>query len=379
MQVTVLVPTWQPVPPVYPSFEIPNTITRLPADSSYPTSERVGRETWSGIVRNYQVTPLIAAEFSLGGESIRITWADPGKDNQVADISVPSAPLSVRIPAGAEGLDPYLAGESLSFERIVSEVEQPLSVGDALVVQYRATLSGMPSVFLPPLAPEVQSAIATAYPEEPALSDAGAEAERLEKITLVFEHGGQLQLPGQTIVWWNTSTGQVEEARIAPLLLDVAGPPPVADAGEAHAPKPINARWLIGILLAGLAATLVIWRLAPKLAANRKRRAEAYRLSEAYAFDLLKQAPEGRAAYEAALRWLARLAPEHDLDSFAAAFGDDGLGDEVGALSRTLFESPDNAADHRNFVRGLGEARQRYLTAQQVQSAATLAPLNPTG
>ena len=42
LTITVLVPTWFPKPPVYPSFELPNAMTQLPADSSYPTSERVG-------------------------------------------------------------------------------------------------------------------------------------------------------------------------------------------------------------------------------------------------------------------------------------------------------------------------------------------------
>ena len=100
MRITVLVPTWQPDPPVYPSFEVPNMVTRLPPDSSHPTSERVNGETWSGIVRNYQVTPLIAADFQLGGEAIRITWADPGKSNRQTDVPVPTVRLSVRVPCG---------------------------------------------------------------------------------------------------------------------------------------------------------------------------------------------------------------------------------------------------------------------------------------
>ena len=69
LEVTVLVPTWFPKPPGYPPFELANTITRLPPNSSYPTNARIGRDTWSGIVRTYQVYPLAAAIYRLSGQT----------------------------------------------------------------------------------------------------------------------------------------------------------------------------------------------------------------------------------------------------------------------------------------------------------------------
>ena len=42
LTVAVLVPSWFPKPPVFPSFEVPNAIVRLPPDSTYPISERIG-------------------------------------------------------------------------------------------------------------------------------------------------------------------------------------------------------------------------------------------------------------------------------------------------------------------------------------------------
>ena len=67
LRVTVLVPTWFAKPPVFPTFELANAVTRLPPDSSYPTSESINNETWSGIVRNYRIYPLSAAAYSLRG------------------------------------------------------------------------------------------------------------------------------------------------------------------------------------------------------------------------------------------------------------------------------------------------------------------------
>ena len=80
LTITVLVPTWFTRPPVYPPFELANAMTRLPADSSYPIRERVGNESWSGIVRTYEIYPLLGASYRLAGQAINVTFADPGSD-----------------------------------------------------------------------------------------------------------------------------------------------------------------------------------------------------------------------------------------------------------------------------------------------------------
>jgi hypothetical protein len=80
LTVTVLVPTWFTRPPVYPTFELANAMTRLPPDSSYPIRERVGNESWSGIVRSYEIYPLLGATYRMAGQQLSVTFADPGKD-----------------------------------------------------------------------------------------------------------------------------------------------------------------------------------------------------------------------------------------------------------------------------------------------------------
>ena len=90
LRVTVLGPTWFPKPPIYSTFEIPNAVTRLPPNSSFPTSERIDGVTWSGIVRSYQIYPLLAAPYELSGQSVTITFADPQTQKPVETI--------VRIP-----------------------------------------------------------------------------------------------------------------------------------------------------------------------------------------------------------------------------------------------------------------------------------------
>lgn len=377
LRVTVLVPTWQPEPPLYPSFEVPNAVTRLPPDSAYPTSERIGADSWSGIIRNYQITPLIAADFKLGGETIRITWANPGHPNRVIEAQVPTATLTVRVPDGAAGVDPFLAGSNFTLERAIPGAQSTLKVGDALVIRYRARLTGMPALFIPKLAPEITSNLVAAYPEEPELIDADT-AERIETVTLILEHGGRLELPGQTFSWWNTETEQIEQASIAPTAFDIAGPAPAPGSLKPEANSRVIERTLLLALLVLLALSgFALRRWLPRYLEARREKRAAFRRSEAHAFDVLRSTSDPRSVYAAALTWLNRLDPELDLRGFAAEFGDRALGAEVDALSRSLFEDATHAANLKGFKDGLGSARKAYLSARHERIGSVLARLNP--
>ena len=373
MRITVLVPTWQPVPPVYPAFEVPNAITRLPPDSAHPVSERVGRDTWSGIVRNYQVTPLLPASFELGGEPIRITRADPGTANIVSDVIVPIRTLTARIPAGAEGIDPFLAGRELDLERTFEGDLAALSVGDGLVVHYRAELDGMPAVFIPPLAPDLVSDLVTVYPKEPVVRD-GDRAERLETLTLVLEHGGELVLPGRTLEWWNQTDQRIEQARLEPITLTIAGPPP-APAAEPSAPwKP----WPFAVAaLAAVLAALGIRRGLTAFLARRRAARKAYEESEACAFGNLLCTDTPATFYPAAVAWLHRLDPALDLRKFAGTYGDPTLLAALDRLSGALFGNDDQTPDVGAIKPALCKARERYQAQVSTTRAGQLAPLNP--
>ncbi len=373
MRVTVLVPTWQPVPPVYPTFEVPNAITRLPPDSSHPVSERVGRETWSGIVRNYEVTPLVPASLTLGGEPIRITWANPGAANQVSDIRVPQVSLTARIPPGAEDVDPFLAGRRLELARTFDGDIDRLSVGDGLVVHYRATLDGMPALFLPPLAPALSSDLISVYPKEPVLTD-GEHAERLETLTLVLNHGGDLEIPGRILAWWNQAEQRVEQARLEPVTLTIQGPPPE----PSEEPDTRRSPWrLLAILLIAALTGLGLRRFLPAFIATRRKARETYRASEAFAFRALLEAETPEAFYRSAVAWLRRLDPTLDLRAFADRYGDQALVAAFDQLSEVLFGAGGSGPDLRTAAKGLRAARGRHMAEVRSGHEARLAPLNP--
>ena len=377
LQVTVLVPTWFAQPPVFPSFEVANAVTRLPPNSSYPTSQRVGRETWSGIVRTYEVYPLSAAVFQLGGDAIKISAANPGSDPVIAEVAVPEVSLRAIVPAGAEGLNPYIAGTSLMLTRDIDGDLGDLKDGDAIVIRTVAELDGLPAMFLPPLSPALEFDGVSVYADEPVVED-GDVARRTEAVTLVFEAGGEFSLPGVELDWWDMISNGVATAVIPEVSISVVGPAlaPVADE------EATETDWqALLVRIASLVAVLGLgWRILRRLRKRAKQVAAQQRESEAFAFMQFAKAcknGDAKRAHHALLVWLNRIHWNGDSQSFARAFGDKKLPIDIDAVSTHVYHDSGKTVDLAALLHGLRQARQNWRTESREGSLTALPSLNP--
>lgn len=380
LRVTVLVPTYFPRPPVYPDFEVANAITRLPPDSSYPTSERVDGESWSGIVREYRIYPLAAASYRMEGATIRVTYANPGADPVVRDVPVPALAFEGTVPAGARNLDPYLAGTALELSLDVDGDDGELAVGDAVVLTYRAALQGLPSLFLPALSEGVADVAGndavTVYSDAPRFGDDEGIATRTERLTLVFTSGGDFTVPAVVIDYWNTAEETLRTARTAPLLFTVTGPPSAASITDRGSET--SRRWPFALLIGAL--LLALGNLLRKGQPAIRDRLRRWQGSEAYAFRRLRReltAQRSQEVYRCVQRWLEQLEPGLGPRAFANAYGDGALSADIEALSDHVFGSRRGKVELRGLEDRLVDARKRYLGRRGAQDATRLAPLNP--
>jgi len=377
LKVTVLVPTWFTRPSIYPSFELANAITRLPADSSFSMRERIGNDSWSAIVRTYEITPLFGANYRLSGQSISISYANPGSDPVTVDIEVPEVFFFGSVPAGAEALDPYVAGRGLNLSLGVEGEIADLQVGDALVLTYSADLDGLPAIFLPPLAPTMAFDGVSVYADSPVVADK-ATARRSEKLTLVFDAGGEFVIPGLTLSFWNTETESTDIAAVEGFTITVAGLPKAPIDSEAAAGK----RW---IPWASVAAGLMLlayltYALGPVAAGRYRAALKQRRRSERYAFTKLQaalRANNAEEAYRAMLTWLARLEPGLSARELARCYGDDSLLAAVEALSMSVNTGSGSSDDTGPLAGGLVSARRRFLSQSSEAPGDILPPLNP--
>ncbi len=378
LRITVLAPTWFPSPPEFPSFEVPNALVRLPPNSSRATSERIGRDTWSGVTRRYEVYPLLGARFRLGGDILRVTVADPGKPAREYELTVPDLELRAVVPPGAAGLDPFIAGTQFEVTREIEGELESLEAGSAIVVSYTAELTGLHAMFIPPLAPAIQQDGVSVYAESPEVQD-GTPARRTEKVTLVFDAGGEFTLPASSFEWWNTATGSIETGGLDAVSFNVTGPA-LADTGQQETTAIERRVWFIGGALL-LIAILTARFLVPRLVGAYRQRRATYRASEAFAFRALLaviRGGESSDVYKTLLGWLKRLDNGLDSRTFAARYGDPELETAIDAISRQRFRNM-SSSDNGDADIGprLSAARRRYLDSRRKRDDSALPDLNP--
>ena len=283
---TLLVPTFMPRPPVWPDLQIADAITRLPDRATHPVTRRIGAESWSGIARTWEIIPQRPADYDLGAPEAVVTYADPETNAPVeVRLALPDVAFSATVPAGAEGMDPFLAATSLTLTATLDGLPEAPKPGDAFTLTLTTTAEGPPAMLLPALAERLPTPDGLrAYSRQPALAD-GATATRTEAIAYVIEQAGDFALPSISLGWWNTDDQTRETATTEAVTIHVESPPGWRPSGEA---VPVRNLALIALAVLASLATLVVF-------ARRGRR------------------PPSSAALHRALRAAAQSAPPAEI------------------------------------------------------------------
>ncbi|WP_181164693.1 BatD family protein [Amaricoccus solimangrovi] len=363
---TLLVPSFLPKPPDWPDLQIADALTRPP--ETWPTTARVGQESWSGLTRSWQIVPQRAADYDLGQPEITVTYADPATSRPVeTTLALPEIAFSARLPAGAEGMDPFLPATALTLAAQVDGLPDAPKPGDAFTLTLTLTAEGPPAILLPPLL----AGLATppglnAYPKAPRVSERPGErggpprATRVEAVTYVIEKPGGYALPGVALGWWNTATGTRESAATAPVAFTVPAPPDIG--GNWSIPRAAL------LVLAGLAlgaATLFL----------RRRRRPRAAPSEARLYRALARAARSAPSGEIRRRlteWEARL---------PAPLASPGIEAALRALERPAYGPPgaggERAGEERAARQRLRAELETARGAGDAGRAAALPGLNP--
>ncbi|MEM1044623.1 MAG: hypothetical protein AAGL24_00675 [Pseudomonadota bacterium] len=388
VRLTLLGPTWFPKPPVFPSFEMRDVVTRLPPRSSFPTSERIDGEQWSGITRSYRLYPMVAAGYEMADEGIDVTYADAEtRDPLRVRLDVPPIRFEGTVPDGAEALDPFLSGTALSLDQTVEGETADLTPGSAVVRTVTASLDGMPALFLPPLqrVPDNPALSVLAAPpvvdEKPGERGGPVRSTRTETVTYVFEGDGDFVLPAIELAWWNTRTGQIERASLPAIALAVA---PAPGSGGRETDRPVWVLALLGGVVLVVLPAILYWRRL-KTWFDERRRKRAVSEPVLFLHVLSRIASASASDIDTAMRaWIVHYGPASGLADLARRVGDAGLVDVIAAAQAVLY-APDNQADsfseaeHRRQL-ALGVKRLRTglrRGGSRGRTGAVLRPLNP--
>ncbi len=347
LRLTVLVPTFMPDPPVWPDFETPNLMVRLPSKASSPTSKSIGGETWSGISRRYQITPVVPGAFEIPAGAVKVRYRSlDGSEVLEATLPVPAQTVTGVVPEGAEGMAPFVAAEKLTLTQTVEGDTTGLDAGASFTRVLEVKIEGVLPMFLPPVMPEEGLAGLRAYPESPVVEETEnrgvISGSRVERTVYVVEGGVDGSLPEVRLQWFNLKSGKVEEA-VAEAIEVQADAPVLAPSAEPLDVEKILRRGAALVVLLLVAWAFVRWGM-PVLHRSWSRVRERRLQSAGYAYGLLKQTMQKRdlsAAKQANLRWAQKVPlagqeteaaiEEAFLQIGAARFGNGGATEEAQA------------------------------------------------
>ncbi len=373
VRIKILVPTWLPNPPDFPSLEVPGLMVRLPERASQPVSERVGADTWAGVQRTYRLYPLQVGRFEIPGLPVRVAYANPGSIDPVTeDLSLPPIRFDAIVPEAARDLSPLIIARNFTLDATVEGTED-LAVGGAVVRTLTALIEGTTPILIPQLSPADPIGPVRIYPDEPKVEeteDRGVlSGSRRERTTYLARAEGAAELPAVQIAWFNLTTNSVETAAVPAVPLSIA-------AGEAEAADLGDVPWRMVLTAAGLCVLLVLIGRAvwPWIVARSQDARQAWLSSEFYAHRRVLAAIREHdlsTLFAALNRWKAvhPMLPEAPLNKELATLGQDRFSE------RAKRSSADTWSVLRRNYAGL---RKRTLHAERRgQHADDLNALNP--
>lgn len=218
VRMKVLVPTFSPSPPEFPTLEVPGLLVKLPERASGPISETVNGESWSGVQRSYRVYPLRPGTFEIPAQTVRVTYAAPGGIDPISvDLESDAIRFDATVPAEAADLSPLIIANAFSLSQTL-ETPETFEIGSSVTRTVEAKISGTTPILIPQLIPGDTPPTLRAYPRDPQVVDSEERGvlsgTRTETVTYLGAAPGDASLPDIEIDWFNLQSGAVETVRL---------------------------------------------------------------------------------------------------------------------------------------------------------------------
>ncbi|GGI84730.1 hypothetical protein GCM10007966_11610 [Legionella impletisoli] len=296
----------------------------------------------------------------------------------------------------------WLPAKNVSLSETYDNPSHFAKVGDTLTRYITVEAVALPAQLLPPLEFEDQPDY-NVYPEKPDLRNAIRDHELVGKaeikVTYLLNKPGQITIPELSISWLNTTTGNMEIAKLSPRTLEVKSSDkststPLDAASrmtpDDKAPLQIDAAnkskeiiitekssplaWFLAVTFAvAWILTLMIWWFRPKIVAGNKKRLAIKRLHEA----CINNNPAK--AREALLHWASLHWPDKefiDLNDISKQIRDPRFKKQLTLLSQAIY-SPGNQVKWHGNELWVSIANYRRRKRNKKNKQDDLPPINP--
>ncbi|GEM_PF-7012594 len=259
------------------SFRIPGAVVTPISSFAFSETRRIGDQSWAFQSWRFQVNAERSGELQI--PPIQISMAVEGEGGVVIEgqLNLEIPPQRIEIPPGTEQLETWLAANSFSVEERWEGLLEEYEVGDAVTRIRSFQISGAPAMAIP-ASPSLQLKGLDIY-EAPALLDdkvvgVKSQGSREERVVFTLQTSDSFLIPGESLTWFNASTGKLEQIDLPEQELKGSGARANRSGKTDSSPSTNTSAWLWLFAIPGLAFLIVvlrgIWQLR-RIQALRKR------------------------------------------------------------------------------------------------------------
>ncbi|WP_064665271.1 BatD family protein [Pseudoalteromonas prydzensis] len=230
VKVKVLVPTWFAKPLYFDEIDTVNVINVKGNKSTYPTSERFGSTTWTGVIKEYPVIAMAQGRFELKLPTLKIHFMDENSQAINREVTPPPITFNATLPELAKTLKPIIIAENIALQEDVN-IPDKLTAGQSIQRKISATITASSALFIPQMMNTTNTEQQQSYPitatSNDTLNDRTATLTglRTEQQDIVVKQAGNLSLPSITISYYQPSTNSIQTAEVKGSEVIVAAPP----------------------------------------------------------------------------------------------------------------------------------------------------------
>lgn len=354
-------------------------MVQAPQSASYLGTEEMNGSAWQMVHYEYEVYALQAGKIEIPSVPISFT-ASMGYGQPKKEFALKSDALyvDVKAPKGVKQDQFVLVTDNYTLVSEIKPEKKQLIIGDAVELNIVQKAQNVPDILLRPIG-YTSNTFLRVYTKEPELKSemkGKYDVSRTDRFTFVASGEGNVTVPSQETVWWNSVTEKIEVETIPEISFEILPDPQIAiDAKKAQQKQRLLYLTVTLILL------LILYLLfASKVRDYLKERKRMYVLSESGKFSALLECIEKndtRGIYKHLYDWLMSIAPEIARDGFK------GIEEVQPSFSVPLHEleailsDPEHTFDKTAFAHEVKKLRERLLTEEKRTQQALAEYINP--
>ena len=359
---------------------------------TFPTSEKyivqapekatyLGEDAVDGMEHyEYEVYALGAGKIKIPPVSASFV-ASMGYLKPKKEFDIQSEPyyFDVKSPEGIENNSFVLLTDHYTLQSQIKPEKQKLIVGDAVELSITQKAHDVPDILLQPITYQ-SNVFLRVHDEEPKLKsglNGTCDVSRTDSFTFVASKEGNVTLPEQKSVWWNSVTKKVQVEIIPAISFEILPDPKIAiDAKKAE-----QKHRLIYLIVTLFLLVLLYILFASKVRAYIRERKRVYVVSEEGRFKMLLESCQKdniTKVYHHFYYWLELASPQ------LSSAGFKGIVALQPSFSKALYEleevlsREEQVFDKTSFMHELKKLRIFLLAAEERSEEYLPKDINPT-